>query len=82
MFIFGRDYVAISGLMAQVKSARMLATGEKVNFQQDKFRVRFTGLPMKAPDHPVTTIAIECDGEPQQDTLFVRKERPRQSVGV
>jgi alpha-L-fucosidase len=76
------SYVVIAGLMAQVKSARMLANGQKVNFQQDRFRVRFTDLPVKAPDHPVTTIAIECDSEPKQDNISVRKERPRQSVGV
>jgi len=35
------------------------------------------GLPEKAPDEPVTTIAIECEGEPRQDTDFVRRERPR-----
>jgi alpha-L-fucosidase len=44
--------------------------------------VRFTGLPEKAPDDPVTTIAIECDGEPNQDTGYVRRERPRRGVGV
>jgi alpha-L-fucosidase len=48
-----------------------------VKFEQEKFRVRFTGLPGKAPDDPVTTIAIECDGEPKQDMDFVRNERPR-----
>jgi hypothetical protein len=26
---------------------------------------------------PVTTIAMECDGEPKQDTNHVRKDRPR-----
>jgi alpha-L-fucosidase len=67
----------VGGLMTQVKSARLLATGKEVKFEQDKFRVRFTGLPAEAPDTPVTTIAIECDGEPRQDTDFVRKERPR-----
>jgi len=30
----------------------------------------------------VTTIAIECDSEPVQDVIMVRKERPRRSVGV
>jgi alpha-L-fucosidase len=60
-----------------VKSARLLASGTPVKFEQDKFRVRFLNLPEKAPDEPVTTIAIECDGEPKQDTDFVRKERPR-----
>jgi alpha-L-fucosidase len=35
------------------------------------------GLPATAPDDPVTTIAIECEDVPRQDTDFVRKERPR-----
>ena len=65
-----------------MKSARLLATGKPVKFKQDEFRVRFTGLPETAPDDPVTTIAIECDGEPKQDTDMVRKERPRRAVGV
>ena len=76
------DDVVIAGLKNQVKSARFLAGGEKISFQQDRFRARFTGLPVQAPDHPVTTLAIECDGEPEQDNIFVRKEKPRASVSV
>jgi hypothetical protein len=30
--------------------------------------------------HPVTSIALECDGEPTQDNIFVRKEKPRDGV--
>jgi len=41
-----------------------------------------TGLPEKAPDDPVTTIAIECDGEPHQDTGMIRRDRPRLGVGI
>ena len=63
--------------MNKVQSARLLATGKNVRFEQEKFRVRFVGLPEKAPGEPITTIAIECDGEPHQDTDFVRKQRPR-----
>jgi alpha-L-fucosidase len=74
------DYVAISGLMVKVKSAKLVKTGEAVAFVQDDFRVRFTGLPMEAPDTPLTTIAIECDAEPHQDTDFVRKNKPRAGV--
>jgi alpha-L-fucosidase len=74
------DYVVVAGLQAQVKSARLLASGEKLIFQQDKFRVRLTGLPAEAPDHPVTTIALECDSEPTQDNIFVRKEKQRDEV--
>jgi alpha-L-fucosidase len=69
--------VALGGLRSKVKSAKLFATGKEVKFDQDEFRVRFLGLPEKAPDDPVTTIAIECDGEPRQDTDYVRKERPR-----
>ena len=71
------ETVTIAGLMTKVKSARLLATGQKVAFEQDRFRVRFTGLPEKAPDTPITTIAIECEGEPRQDEIFIRKEKPR-----
>jgi alpha-L-fucosidase len=74
------ETVALAGLMTKVKSARLFASGQEVKFEQDRFRVRFTGLPEEAPDHPVTTIAIECDSEPAQDTMFVRRERPRNGV--
>jgi alpha-L-fucosidase len=76
------EMVALAGLMNKVKSARLLATGKEVKFEQEEFRVRFTGLPAKAPEEPVTTLAIELDGEPRQDTDHVRKDRPRRGVGV
>ena len=69
--------VALGGLVNKVKSARLLATGKEVKFDQEPFRVRFLGLPEKPPDDPVTTIAIECDSEPRQDMDAVRKQRPR-----
>jgi alpha-L-fucosidase len=47
---------------------------------QNEFRVRFTDLPAAAPDHPITTIAIECEGAPTQDTDFVRINKPRMGV--
>jgi len=71
------DTATIAGLMTPVKSARLLASGKTVRFEQDRFRVRFTGLGESAPDEPLSTIAIECEGEPRQDTDFVRRERPR-----
>ncbi len=74
------EVATIGGMMTKVKSARLLATGKEVKVEQDKFRVRFMGLPATAPDDPVTTIAIECEEEPRQDTDFVRKERPRLHV--
>jgi alpha-L-fucosidase len=71
------ETASLGGLMNQVKSARLLGTGREVKFEQDKFRVRFLNLPAKAPDEPVTTIAVECDGVPKQDTDFVRREHLR-----
>lgn len=72
--------VAIGGLTTKVLSAKMLATGAPVKFTQEEFRVKFTGLPVGAPDSPVTTIAVECAGEPKQDMNRVREERPRRGV--
>jgi alpha-L-fucosidase len=74
------DVVAFSGLKTSVKSAKLLAGGKKVEFEQDPYRVRLTGLPVQPPDHPVTTIAIECESAPVQDSIFVRKEKPRANV--
>jgi alpha-L-fucosidase len=74
------EYVSIGGLSVKVKSAKFLKTGKPVTFTQNEWRVNFTGLPEKAPDSPVTTIAIECDGEPTQDNIRVRREKPRAGV--
>jgi alpha-L-fucosidase len=74
--------VAISGLKARVLSARVLKTGQMATVTQDGFRTHITGLPDAAPDSPVTTIAIECDGEPVQDTDYVRINKPRAGVGI
>jgi alpha-L-fucosidase len=74
--------VSLGGLTNQVKSAHLLVSGKEIKFDQDKFRLRMTGLPEKAPDDPVTVIAIECDGEPHQDTRMIRTDRPRREVGI
>jgi len=75
----GGDGLAFAGLQTKVKSARLLATGKPVAFEQDTYRVRFTGLPQRAPDDPITTLVVECESEPKQDELFVRR-RERGSV--
>ncbi|MGA2326889.1 MAG: alpha-L-fucosidase [Bryobacteraceae bacterium] len=77
VYFWPGDTVAIGGLQTKVTSARLFATGKKVEFEQGRFRVRFTGLPRTAPDDPVTVIAAECDAEPTQNMDLVRKERPR-----
>jgi alpha-L-fucosidase len=74
--------VSISGLRNKVLSAKILKTGQAVSVAQDGFRTHITGLPATAPDSPVTTIAIECDGAPVQDTDYVRINKPRAGIGI
>jgi alpha-L-fucosidase len=80
VYFWPGQYVAIGGLKSQVKTARFLASGNKIELQQDRFRLRLTGLPAVAPDTPLTTVAIECESEPIQDSLFVRSQRPRNRI--
>jgi alpha-L-fucosidase len=72
--------VAIGGLRSKVTSARLLASDRPVKVIQDDIAARFVGLPVTAPDEPVTVIAAECDSEPVIDSLYVRKNRPRHNV--
>ncbi|MHC5034870.1 MAG: alpha-L-fucosidase, partial [Planctomycetota bacterium] len=74
------DTAVICGLETPVKSARLLSTGQSVEFKQDRQRTVFTGLPAEPVDVPVTTIAIECDGVPKQDQYIVRRERERPEI--
>jgi alpha-L-fucosidase len=74
--------VSISGLKQKVQSAKILKTGQSATVSQDGFRTHITGLPAAAPDSPVTTIALECDGAPVQDTDYVRINKSRAGVGI
>lgn len=74
--------IAIGGLKPKVLSARLLKTGQKVEFTQDEFSLRLTGLPLVAPDHPATVIAVECDGEPTVNHPSIRALWPRYKVGI
>lgn len=74
--------LAIAGLRCKVRSARFLKSGVAIEVRQDELRTHLVGLPMDAPDAPMTTIALECDAEPMQDTDFVRVHRLRERVGM
>ncbi len=76
------DGISISGLRQKVTSATLLKTGQRVTVSQDGFRTLLTGLPAKAPDSPVTTLVLECDDVPVQDTDYVRINKPRAGVGI
>ena len=74
--------VAIGGVQAKVKSARLLKSGAALNFTQDAYSVRITGLPVVAPDDPVSVIALECESEPTVDHHSIRPLWPRYNVGI
>jgi alpha-L-fucosidase len=74
--------VAIGGLKAKALSARLLKTGQKVEFTQDEFTFRLTGLPLVAPDQPATVIEVVCDSEPIIDHDAERPLWPRFNVGL
>ena len=69
--------VSIPGLQQKVLIAKVLKTGAPVKVIQDEFRTHLVGLPADAPDFPVTTISLECDGVPTLDVDNVREHRPR-----
>ncbi len=74
--------IAVGGLKPKALSARLLKTGQKVEFTQDEFSLRLTGLPLEAPDQPATVIEVECDGEPVVDHEAMRPLWPRYKVGI
>jgi alpha-L-fucosidase len=74
--------IAIGGLKAKAKSANILKTGQAIQITQDEWSLRLTGLPVQAPDQPVTVIEVECDGEPVIDHESPRAHWPRYKVGV
>jgi alpha-L-fucosidase len=81
-FFKPQSVVAVGGLQAKVQSARLLKTGAPVKFEQDAITTRFTGLPDRAPDDPMTVIEVACDSEPVIDHNAIRSQWPRYAVGL
>lgn len=74
--------LAVGALTAKVKSARFLATGAAVKFEQDELGLRLTGLPEHAPDSPLTVIEIECESVPNFNHEALRDRWPRHAAGI
>ena len=74
--------IAIGGVKPKVLAARLLKTGQKVEFTQDEFSLRLVGLPLEAPDQLATVIEVECDGEPVVNHESMRPLWPRYKVGI
>ena len=75
--------VAIGGVKTKVKSARLLKTGQSVSFtQSEPLTLRLTGLPVDAPDSPMTVMELECESEPTIDAWEMVPKWPRYKVGI
>jgi alpha-L-fucosidase len=74
--------LSIGGLKNKALSARLLKTGQKIEFTQDEYRLRLTGLPADPPDDPITVIEVECDGVPEVSDSDIRSTWPRYKVGI
>jgi len=49
----------------RVKAVRFLANGTPIRFRQEGIHLHLDGLPSPLPDHPVTTVEIEIEGQPE-----------------
>jgi len=80
VFAWPGTELAFGGLRSPVESARLLATGEALPFEQTDERLIVRGLPEGPPDDPASVIAVECTTEPRQELplrcLVPRPERP------
>jgi alpha-L-fucosidase len=76
IYFWPGETMTVGGVKCKVKSARFLATGEPVSFTKKGSQLVFSPLPPKAPDEPLTVIAVECDSEPIQDALSSKADPP------
>jgi alpha-L-fucosidase len=74
IYFWPGDTMTVGGVKFKVNSARFLATGQPVAFTHKSTQLIFSGLPVKAPDDPLTVISAECDTEPVQDALSSRAD--------
>ena len=69
IYFWPGEKMNVGGVKFSALSARFLATGAPVKFIQKGSQLIFVDLPARAPDDPLTVIAVECDREPIQDAL-------------
>jgi alpha-L-fucosidase len=69
VYFWPGETVTVGGVITKVRSAKLLANGAPVAFQQKGRQLIFSGLPPHAPDNPVTVIVAECESEPIQRAL-------------
>jgi alpha-L-fucosidase len=74
VYFWPGNTVTVGGVHCKVLSARFLASGHPVRFEQNDSQLIFHSLPDSAPDEPITVIAAECDSEPVQEALSSRAD--------
>lgn len=74
--------VAIGGVRVKVLSAKVLKTGQKIDFAQNEISVRLPGLPENPPDDLVTVLELECDAPPVVNHHLIRSEWPRYKADI
>lgn len=70
LFWPGREF-ALYGLANNVRSARFLASGQAIDFEQNGHHVHLRGLPSRAPDPYNTVIVLDVDGVPCKDPAII-----------
>ena len=74
--------VSVGGVQAKALRARVLKTGQEIQFTQTETTLRLTGLPQEPPDNPITVLAVECDRPPVVDHHAIRSLWKRYDVGM
>jgi len=74
--------VSVGGVRVKVLSAKVLRTGQKIDFTQDGTTLRLAGLPEAPPDKLVSVLELECDAPPVVDHHLIRTEWKRYGVGT
>ena len=88
LFYWSKEFV-LAPCRIDVKKAYLLKTGDPVKLKVTGDRIRFSGLPTRAPDPLNTVIALEYEGEPESLESFRElpqnagrgKARSRDSLG-
>ncbi len=70
----------LAGIPTKALSAKLYGSNVQLKIQQTDLQLKITGLPEKAPDPLISTVAIEFEAPPTQDTDNVRKTRERLSA--
>jgi alpha-L-fucosidase len=74
------ESLSIPALETKAVSARLLVSGEKLNYTQTSERLLFRDLPVTPPDEPATVIEVECESEPVQANRLTIRGRSRGAV--